>query len=150
MNQIVCQDGTRLTRRVLFDRLDFMVSSIVRHSSSKCVTCNKKLLLKKRQAGHYISRAVYSTRWDLRNVNVQCNECNVLKGGNLAKYEQWIAKEEGLDTLEYLKNEKNKYDKGQSEFCIEDACKKYNHLLETGNFDEKTKKIVSKWPVIQL
>ncbi len=38
------------------------------------------------QAGHYISRRFNSTLFDERNVNSQCMNCNLHKGGNIGVY----------------------------------------------------------------
>lgn len=41
-----------------------------------CYTCNVPLEFKKTQAGHFINRSLKSTRWDERNVKIQCARCN--------------------------------------------------------------------------
>ena len=41
-----------------------------------CYTCNIPLEFKKTQAGHFINRSLKATRWDERNVKVQCARCN--------------------------------------------------------------------------
>ena len=41
-----------------------------------CYTCNSSLDYKKTQAGHFINRSLKSTRWDERNVKIQCARCN--------------------------------------------------------------------------
>lgn len=41
-----------------------------------CITCCKMEHWKDIDAGHYISRAVNTTRWDERNVKPQCKKCN--------------------------------------------------------------------------
>jgi hypothetical protein len=42
----------------------------------KCYTCDVSLEYKKTQAGHFINRSLKSTRWDERNVKIQCARCN--------------------------------------------------------------------------
>ena len=42
----------------------------------KCYTCDVPLEFKKTQAGHFINRSLKATRWDERNVKVQCARCN--------------------------------------------------------------------------
>lgn len=41
-----------------------------------CYTCNIPLEFKKTQSGHFINRSLKATRWDERNVKVQCARCN--------------------------------------------------------------------------
>lgn len=85
-----------MDRKTLVRRLDKLTSVLVRLHSDRCCTCNKKLDFKHRQCGHYVPRVVQTTRWDLRNCNVQCATCNVEKGGNLKKYAEFMKTEYGL------------------------------------------------------
>lgn len=50
-------------------------------------------------AGHYIGRGKYITRWDEENVNLQCSyRCNRMRSGELAKYKLALDAKYGLDT----------------------------------------------------
>lgn len=75
-----------MDKKELGKELDRLVSLVVRNSENKCFTCGKRLKFKQRQAGHYIPRGVSRLRWNLHNVHVQCNHCNVDLGGNLKEY----------------------------------------------------------------
>ena len=75
-----------MEKKELAHELDRLVSLYVRKKENRCFTCGNRLSFKKRQAGHYLSRTIRRTRWDLDNVHVQCNKCNVELGGNLKKY----------------------------------------------------------------
>ncbi|MEN8834729.1 MAG: recombination protein NinG, partial [Polaribacter sp.] len=60
-----------------------------------CVTCGKVGHWKTGgiQAGHFMSRKHYSTRWDERNVKPQCVGCNVFKSGEQYKYSLYLGKQ---------------------------------------------------------
>ena len=47
------------------------------NGNSICFTCNKIDHYKKLQNGHFQSRRHNSTRWDLKNCQVQCVKCNM-------------------------------------------------------------------------
>ena len=47
-----------------------------KNGNCKCFTCDADLEFKRTQAGHFISRSLKATRWDERNVKVQCARCN--------------------------------------------------------------------------
>jgi len=82
------------TRKGLIKKLDTIFSEYIRRRYAKneistCVTCGKKDHWKNLQAGHFMSRKHYSTRWDEENVEVQCQACNVFRYGEqylFAKY----------------------------------------------------------------
>ena len=74
------KNAKKPTRSKLIKKLDTVFSQYVRLSNADdrgyctCVTCGKKGQMEDRrnnQAGHFISRANYSTRWDERNVKPQ-------------------------------------------------------------------------------
>ena len=66
-------------------------------------------------AGHYISRGVYSTRWDEENVNCQCAGCNL---------KQSLADVETIHT--YERELKRKY--GENIFTHKDVTKKQKYI----------------------
>ena len=83
----------KLTRSKLVKKLDNIFSQYIRLSNSKngnctCVTCGKVGDWKNGgiQAGHFMSRKHYSTRWDERNVKPQCIGCNMFKAGEQYKF----------------------------------------------------------------
>lgn len=95
------------SRKTLVKKLDTVFSEYIRRRYAKndiaeCVTCGKKDHWKKLQAGHFMSRKHYSTRWDERNVEVQCNACNVFRYGEQYKFSLYLG-EELSDEL-YLKS----------------------------------------------
>lgn len=60
------------------------------HGACICFTCGKVLAWDQAQAGHFVRCGKEATRFDERNVHVQCEECNITKGGNLEEYAKQI------------------------------------------------------------
>ena len=85
----------KLTRSKLVKKLDTVFSQYIRLKDSKdgigtCITCGKQDHIKNLQAGHMISRKHYSTRWDERNVKIQCVGCNVFRYGEQFKFSLYL------------------------------------------------------------
>jgi hypothetical protein len=82
------------TRSKLIKKLDVIFSQYIRLSRSDkngfctCITCGKKGHWKNGgiQAGHFMSRKHYSTRWNEDNVHPQCVACNMFRAGEQYKY----------------------------------------------------------------
>ena len=89
-------------------KLDKLFSEYVRRSADpcKCYTCGKLGHWKSMQAGHYIPRNHLATRWDERNVKVQCVGCNVWGGGKSDVFAVNLREEYGQDVLEELQKAK--------------------------------------------
>jgi hypothetical protein len=61
----------------------------------KCVTCGRVMQWHMADAGHYVKRECFATRWDDRNVHPQCQSCNGGFGrsrhkGEPEKYSFWL------------------------------------------------------------
>lgn len=74
------------TRQSLIKKLDKVFSTWVRSHDAvdgfqKCFTCHKVAPWKTMDAGHFQSRAKYTTRWTELNVKPQCKHCNLTNGG---------------------------------------------------------------------
>lgn len=98
------------SRKTLIKKLDALFSQYVRKKNADkndmctCVTCKQKIHYKEIQAGHFMSRKHYSTRWDIDNVHPQCVACNVFKYGEQYKYSLFLG--ERRSKLLYLKSQK--------------------------------------------
>ena len=97
----------KLTRSKLVKKLDNIFSQWVRLSNSKngnctCVTCGKVGDWKSGgiQAGHFMSRKHYSTRWDERNVKPQCVGCNMFKSGEQYKFSLYLGEQLSEELLQ--------------------------------------------------
>lgn len=67
-----------------------------------CYTCGAYLPIEYLQAGHFLPRRYFNTRWHPLNVWCQCNKCNVELNGNLTKYENKLVAQYGADAVEAL------------------------------------------------
>ena len=97
----------KLTRSKLVKKLDNIFSQYIRLNNSNngnctCVTCGKIGDWKNggMQAGHFMSRKHYSTRWDERNVKPQCVGCNMFKAGEQYKFSLYLGQQLSEELLE--------------------------------------------------
>ena len=69
----------------------------------QCFTCGKVSHYKSgMQNGHFQSRKHLTTRWDLKNCQVQCVGCNMFKGGEQYKFSVALDSKYGEGTSEEL------------------------------------------------
>ena len=74
------------------DRIDRVFHEYIRRRDvnsdgyGECISCNKKIHFTESDAGHFISRQHLSTRWDERNVHLQCRKCNRFEYGRQYEY----------------------------------------------------------------
>lgn len=91
------------------EKLDKIFSEYIRIRDSdeygfiRCISCGRRVHWKEADAGHYIPRSHKSTRWNEKNVNTQCRQCNRYENGNLEAYRIGLIKKYGFGTLEELK-----------------------------------------------
>jgi 5-methylcytosine-specific restriction endonuclease McrA len=97
----------KLTRSKIIKKLDNIFSQYIRLSNSKngnctCVTCGKVGDWKNGgiQAGHFISRKHYSTRWNEDNVKPQCVGCNVFRYGEQYKFSLYLGKKKSKELFD--------------------------------------------------
>lgn len=122
------------TRSKLIKKLDVVFSKYVRLSNADkngfctCVTCNRKYHWKEIQAGHFMSRKHYATRWNEDNVKPQCVGCNMYKQGEQYKYSIFLGSELANDL--YLKSrEVVKFSTADIEQMIDDYTTKLKPFL---------------------
>jgi 5-methylcytosine-specific restriction endonuclease McrA len=121
------------SRKTIITKLDNIFSQYIRlryskNEISECVTCGKQDHWKKLQAGHFVSRKHYATRWDEDNVQVQCSGCNVFRYGEQYLFSKYL----GVDLSEELLIKSRKIQKfTDSELLdmIELYNEKVNNLL---------------------
>ena len=92
------------TRSHLVKKLDTVFSQYIRRRYAQgdiatCVTCGKKDHWKRMDAGHFMSRKHYATRWDEDNVQVQCKSCNLYNQGEQYKYSIFLGSEKAEELL---------------------------------------------------
>lgn len=72
------------------------------YGNGKCITCEATKHWKEAHAGHGISRGVLITRFDERNVHLQCAGCNAFRGGEQYLYSLEVDRRYGAGTWEEL------------------------------------------------
>ena len=117
-----------MTRKKLIQRLDKVFSQWIRQKDAdhrgyvECWTCGKVLHWSRVDAGHFQSRAKFSTRWDEMNVKPQCKGCNGFRSGEQyifarkldAVYGQGTAQE-----IEGISNQTRKYSVEELEALVD-------------------------------
>ena len=94
----------KTSRKTIVKNLDKVFSEYIRRRYAKngiaeCVTCGKKDHWKNLQAGHFMSRKHYATRWDEENVEVQCMACNVYRYGEQYLFAKHLGEEKADELL---------------------------------------------------
>lgn len=56
------------------------------YGAGRCFSCRRVVGGDQAQAGHFVRCGKEATRFDERNVHVQCQDCNIIKGGNREMY----------------------------------------------------------------
>ena len=97
----------KTTLKSITKRLDKTVREIVLSRDKCCVTCGTTETL---QVSHYISRSHISTRWDLRNCNLQCSKCHLkdFHGGFVTAYQNYLIMRYGPNIIQELEGEGRK------------------------------------------
>lgn len=68
----------------------------------KCYTCKRIIPFEDADAGHYINRNHKATRWDERNVKLQCRSCNRFQSGMSDEFAIALQEEYGEGVLRDL------------------------------------------------
>ena len=121
------------SRKNLIKKLDNVFSQYIRrrfavNGITKCVTCGKQAHWKELQAGHFMSRKHYSTRWDETNVQVQCSGCNVFRYGEQFKFGMYLEDSYEKGTAVELQNKSREIAKF-SDIHLKEMIEYYNKLL---------------------
>jgi hypothetical protein len=87
-----------------FQRLVRMLEAD-KHGNCQCVTCSKVLPWNDAgmNAGHFVSRSRHATVFHFINCHPQCASCNDHKGGNAARYEEYMVAKYGKEAVDDLK-----------------------------------------------
>lgn len=94
-------------KKSLIKELDRVFSIYIRNRGASygynhCFTCGDYLPVNELQCGHFRNRRYYSTRWHPVNCWPQCNDCNVIRGGNLTRFENKLVAQYGQDAVDGL------------------------------------------------
>lgn len=93
-------------RSLLVAKLDRYFSKYIRSKDAdhagfvECYTCGKRKQWREVDAGHFQTRAKYSTRWDEQNVKPQCKSCNMSNGGHQYLFAKHLDRQYGEGTAD--------------------------------------------------
>lgn len=117
------------SRKTIIIKLDKVFSEYIRrryakNNISECVTCGKQDHWKNLQAGHFMSRKHYATRWDDENVQVQCMACNVYRYGEQYLFAKYLGEDKADELLA-----KSRVMVKIKDWELEEMIEKYKNLL---------------------
>lgn len=113
------------------DRIDRVFHEYIRRRDvnsdgyGECISCSKGIHFTESDAGHFISRQHLSTRWDERNVHLQCRKCNRFEYGRQYEYSIKIGGEVAEELL-ILSRQIQKF----SDAELLDLYEKFNEKLK--------------------
>jgi hypothetical protein len=121
-------------RTTLVDKLDQIVSLIVRDRDKRCVQCGSR---EKLTNGHVLPGRYYALRWDIRpdgNCHTQCWPCNYSHVNHQSVYYEWYIDKFGLERFkqlrrEYYGNERKVFSDLELRQLYEKLMTQYGHLL---------------------
>lgn len=115
-------------RQKLVKDLDKVFSLFIRMRASdengyaSCFTCGQVKKWKEGDAGHFISRGAYSTRWNETNVQFQDKKCNIFQSGQQYLFSVALNRLYGegtADALFAMSRQTRKYGEGEIKAMIE-------------------------------
>lgn len=94
--------------RTIIKRLDKKFSRMRRLQNADaegyctCVTCGKVVHWKKCDAGHFVERDIWWTRYDKMNIFPQCIQCNRFKSGRTSWFGDFLREKFGNDPIDAM------------------------------------------------
>jgi len=98
-----------------------------RDKGKNCCTCNKPII--DGDAGHFISCSQENTRFDERNVHLQCTQCNRFKYGKQYEYSLFIDNTYGKGMAEELLIKSKQFSSNRTQYDYEIIAEKYFNKL---------------------
>lgn len=95
------------TVRILKKKLDIIFSRYIKrrdciNGRGQCITCGELLPIEELDAGHFRVRQHNATRYDEKNVQLQCRKCNRFEGGEQWEFGDSLDEKYGNGTALYL------------------------------------------------
>lgn len=115
--------------------LDTVFSEYIRRRDSdsegyiRCISCGRRVHWQEADNGHFIPRGHMSLRFDERNCNAQCRDCNRTKDGNISGYTRGMAHRYGQETIDELRALKWKSRKWPR-YAVEQTIKYYRQKIK--------------------
>ena len=122
-----------MKRSTIVKKLDKIFSIWIRSKDADhagmvdCFTCGVTKSWKYEiDAGHFMGRGKYATRWDEQNVKPQCKSCNGFRSGEQYLFSKHLDEEYGKGTSDELVYQSNQLAK----FTNDELLKKIEHFTE--------------------
>ena len=122
-----------MKRSTIVKKLDKIFSIWIRSKDAghtgqvDCYTCGVSKSWKYEiDAGHFMGRGKYATRWEERNVKCQCKKCNGFRSGEQYLFSKHLDLEYGDGTAEWLEFESNQ----SARFTNDELLVKIKHYTE--------------------
>ena len=125
-----------MKRSTIVKKLDKIFSIYIRkkdadfHNIVECYTCGVSINWKYEcDAGHFMGRGKYATRWEPLNVKPQCKKCNGFRRGEQYLFSKHLDEEYGkgtADELVYLSNQNARFTNDE----LLEKIKYYNELVK--------------------
>lgn len=71
----------------------------------QCITCKGFFAIQDIQAGHFMPRGYFATRWTMMNVKPQCDMCNGPLRGDPRRFEEALIEKYGKEAIDLLKSQ---------------------------------------------
>lgn len=133
------------TKRELSKRLDALCQTAARYRGAwrtnngivnRCVSCGKVYKVGGQggcQGGHLWGRMCIPLRWEEKNVNCQCVNCNCFLHGNEREYAKWFIATYGQGVYDQMDNIAAAWKRGEVKpYTIIEMCALYNSWLKKG------------------
>jgi len=122
-----------MKRSTIVKKLDKIFSIWIRSKDADhagmvdCFTCGVSKSWKYEiDAGHFMGRGKYATRWDEQNVKPQCKKCNGFRSGEQYLFSKHLDEEYGKGTADELVYQSNQLAK----FTNDELLEKIEHFTE--------------------
>ena len=136
---------TKTARQKIVDKLDKIVSKIIRERDGACVVCGSTKAL---GWGHVFSKVAYNTRWDVLpdgNVHTQCWPCNFRHVRDQYPYFSWYIRKFGQDKFDELRR-RFKTTKKYKTYELEELYEKFKDYEPTLTVSSTTSGKIVKGP----
>lgn len=103
------------------------------HGYIRCCSCNKPVLLRESDCGHFINRGNLPLRFSEENCHAQCRYCNRFDEGNAAGYYRFMQEkygEEAISKMMIAKHQAIKLGKFELKIIAETYQKKAQELAK--------------------
>lgn len=137
----------KISRSELIKRIDRLFQACRRYDGAwkkggkwynRCVTSGMVLPIEKIQAGHWIPRGCYATRWDPTNCNPQSAHDNLYKSGAYIEYSHWYIEKYGMEKYEQMIQTYNLHKQGKiPAYKMDELRELYDYWLKKGRELEK-------------